>query len=115
MFSLILFSYQSSKELPKNVDHSLREGALLSAALGTGTQPGETERQGQGSGNMEVQKSLPQRLVIREAERQFHQLHSNVLFFYWSTLRRVCVSKNVYFPFKKYIFSYFSVFDKTRN
>ncbi|XP_040014130.1 microtubule organization protein AKNA isoform X2 [Xiphias gladius] len=60
-FATLMDHYQSSKELPKNVDHSLREGALLSAALGTGTQPGETERQGQGSGNMEVQKSLPQR------------------------------------------------------
>lgn len=65
---LLLFSYQSFKELPKVFDHRLREEALLS--LGTDIESGdeETERQGQRTGNIEVQKSLPQRLVLRVRE-----------------------------------------------
>lgn len=67
MSFLLLFSYQSFKELPKLLDHSQREGAPVSAALRTNMQLGdeEKERQGRGTGNLEVQKSLPKRLVSR--------------------------------------------------
>ncbi|XP_044030881.1 microtubule organization protein AKNA isoform X2 [Siniperca chuatsi] len=62
-FDTLTDHYQSFKELPKLLDHSQREGAPLSAALRTDMQPGdkEKERQGHGTGNLEVQKSLPQR------------------------------------------------------
>ncbi|XP_040914881.1 microtubule organization protein AKNA isoform X2 [Toxotes jaculatrix] len=63
-FTTLMDHYQSFKELPKIFDHSVREGAPLSAAASeTDIQPGykETDRQGQGTGNMEVQKSNPQR------------------------------------------------------
>ena len=70
-------SYQSFKELPKLLDHSQKEGAALSAASGGDMQPGEEEkeRRGQGSGKLELQESLPQRLVFRERqdELQFQQ------------------------------------------
>ncbi|XP_073333494.1 microtubule organization protein AKNA [Pagrus major] len=54
---------QSFKELPKRIDHSQREGAPLPAAVRTNIQPlhKEKERQSQGIGSMDVQKSLPQR------------------------------------------------------
>ncbi|XP_050928759.1 microtubule organization protein AKNA [Lates calcarifer] len=60
-FATLMDHYQSFKELPKVFDHRLREEALLS--LGTDIESGdeETERQGQRTGNIEVQKSLPQR------------------------------------------------------
>lgn len=70
MFFLLPFSYQSFKELPKLLDHSQREAAPLSAALRTDMHPGDEEKKGrgQGTGNLEVQKSLQQRLVFRESE-----------------------------------------------
>ncbi|GLD74051.1 AT-hook-containing transcription factor, partial [Lates japonicus] len=60
-FATLMDHYQSFKELPKVFDHRLREEALLS--LGTDIESGdeETKRWGQGTGNIEVQKSLPQR------------------------------------------------------
>lgn len=66
MFFFILFSYQSFKELPKPLDHSQKEGASR-----TDMQPGDMENEGQsqGTGNLEVQKSLPQRLVFREPNK----------------------------------------------
>lgn len=56
------FSYQSFKELPKLLDHGQKEGAI-SAALRSDLQPGdeEKERQGHRTGNLEVQKGVPQR------------------------------------------------------
>ncbi len=71
MFFLFLFSYQSFKELPKLLDHSRREGTPLSAAVRADMHPGgeEKERQSQGTGNLEVQRSLPQRLVFIEADK----------------------------------------------
>ncbi|XP_026152809.1 microtubule organization protein AKNA isoform X2 [Mastacembelus armatus] len=55
--------YQSFKELPKTLDHSLREGALLSAALGR-----RDEEQGQGSGSIYVQKGFPESKVRSDAQ-----------------------------------------------
>ncbi|XP_075936056.1 microtubule organization protein AKNA [Anarhichas minor] len=51
------------KELPKLLDNSQREGASSSAALRSDTQPSdeEKERQSHRTGDLEVQKSLPQR------------------------------------------------------
>ncbi|XP_037607862.1 microtubule organization protein AKNA isoform X1 [Sebastes umbrosus] len=62
-FTTLMDHYQSFRELPKLLDHSQREGAPLSVALRSDMQPGdeEEERQGHGTGNLEVQKSLPQR------------------------------------------------------
>uniref|UniRef100_A0A8D3AUV9 AT-hook-containing transcription factor n=1 Tax=Scophthalmus maximus TaxID=52904 RepID=A0A8D3AUV9_SCOMX len=56
-FSMSMDHYGSFQELPRTFDHGLREGALLF------TQPGdeETERWTQRSGNVGVQKGLPQR------------------------------------------------------
>nr|XP_020470799.1 AT-hook-containing transcription factor [Monopterus albus] len=64
-FAMPVDHYQSYKELPKMLDHRLREGAVLSAALGTNVQPGDEghRRRAQGSGNMEVQESVSQRIV----------------------------------------------------
>ncbi|XP_036972922.1 microtubule organization protein AKNA isoform X4 [Acanthopagrus latus] len=54
---------QSFQELPKHIDHSQREGARPPAAGRTNMQPGEEEeeRQSQGTGSMDVTKSLLQR------------------------------------------------------
>ncbi|XP_070781121.1 microtubule organization protein AKNA [Enoplosus armatus] len=62
-FDTLMDHYQSFKELPKLLDNSQGEGAPLSAASRTNMPPGdeERERQGQGTGNLEVQESLPQR------------------------------------------------------
>lgn len=73
MFFLLLFSYQSFKELPKLLDHSRREGAPLSAAVRTDMQPGDSHT----TGNLEVQRSLPQRLVFREADKMSFSLISS--------------------------------------
>ncbi|KAF0031189.1 hypothetical protein F2P81_015744 [Scophthalmus maximus] len=63
-FSMSMDHYGSFQELPRTFDHGLREGALLF------TQPGdeETERWTQRSGNVGVQKGLPQRSDIRETD-----------------------------------------------
>ncbi|XP_042251627.1 microtubule organization protein AKNA isoform X1 [Thunnus maccoyii] len=62
-FTTLIDHYQSFKELPRLLDCGLREGAPLSAASRTDLQPGEKGKEGQvqGTGNMEVQRSLPQR------------------------------------------------------
>ncbi|KAM6901527.1 microtubule organization protein AKNA [Lycodopsis pacificus] len=51
------------KELPRLLDNSQREGASSSAALRSDTQPSdeEKERRSHRAGDLEVQKSLPQR------------------------------------------------------
>lgn len=65
-----LFSYQSFAELPKTFDlHGLKEQGLCSTAQGTNVQPGIEEQERQGTRNMEVQKSLPRRLVFRDADK----------------------------------------------
>ncbi|XP_067339857.1 microtubule organization protein AKNA isoform X3 [Channa argus] len=64
-FATIMDDYQSFKELPKIVNHSLREGNLRSTDLGSNMQP-ENERQdahSQGRGNLEFKESLSQRKV----------------------------------------------------
>ena len=67
--NVFLFSYQSFKELPKLLDRSQRDGAPLPSTVRTNMQSVDKEKEGQrqGTGNLEVQKSLPQRLVFREA------------------------------------------------
>lgn len=67
MLFFFLFSYQSFQELPKPLNHRQKEGAHCSAAVRTDMQPEdkEKERQSQRTANVEVQKSLPQRLVFR--------------------------------------------------
>lgn len=71
MFFLILFSYQSFKELPKPLAHSQREEAAPLVASRTDMQPGDKEKEGQshGTGSLKVQKSLPQRFVFREENK----------------------------------------------
>ncbi|XP_031133409.1 microtubule organization protein AKNA isoform X4 [Sander lucioperca] len=61
-FATLMDHYQSFKELPKLLDHGQKEGAI-SAALRSDLQPGdeEKERQGHRTGNLEVQKGVPQR------------------------------------------------------
>ncbi|KAM7393223.1 hypothetical protein PAMA_008053 [Pampus argenteus] len=62
-FTILIDHYQSFKELPKLLDCGLREGAALSAASRTDRVPGVKgkEGHGQGTGNMDVPISLPQR------------------------------------------------------
>lgn len=77
MFFFLLFSYQSFKELPKSLDHTQRDEAPCSAPLRTDMKPGDMEQQrkGQETGNLEAQKSLQQRLVLRD---EINEQHSDV-------------------------------------
>uniref|UniRef100_UPI003AAF70CC uncharacterized protein akna n=1 Tax=Centroberyx gerrardi TaxID=166262 RepID=UPI003AAF70CC len=62
-FCMLMDHYQSFKELPNLLDHGLREGVPLFPGTGNGMQHGEEGKEGlyQGTGNVEVQNSLPQR------------------------------------------------------
>ncbi|KAK2818897.1 hypothetical protein Q5P01_024458 [Channa striata] len=64
-FVTIMDDYQSFKELPKHVDHRLREGSLQSTDLGTYVQPGNKRQDSpsQRRENTEFQEILPQRKV----------------------------------------------------
>ncbi|XP_071321830.1 microtubule organization protein AKNA isoform X2 [Trachinotus anak] len=71
-FAALMDHYQSFKELPKMFAHGHREEDFLSAALGSGMQPGdeEAERRGRGTGLMEVQKSLPERVKAKSDHQE---------------------------------------------
>ncbi|KAM9338393.1 uncharacterized protein akna [Symphorus nematophorus] len=62
-FATLTDHYQSFEELPKRLDHHQRNGAPLPSAVRTNMQSvdKDKERQSQETGNLEVQKSLPQR------------------------------------------------------
>ncbi|XP_051267620.1 microtubule organization protein AKNA isoform X1 [Dicentrarchus labrax] len=61
-FAKLMDDYQSFKELPKLLDHSQKDGALISAAVRTDKHPGDENkgRLSQGTGNLEVQRSRSQ-------------------------------------------------------
>lgn len=59
---LLLFSYQSFKELPKSFDCGQEKRGSCSTASGTRMLP-ENEEKKRHSQNMYVQESLPQRLA----------------------------------------------------
>ncbi|XP_054468783.1 microtubule organization protein AKNA [Anoplopoma fimbria] len=63
-FGTLLDHYQSFKELPKLLDNSQRQGAYVFDALRSDMQPAdeEKERQSHRTGDLEVQKSVPQRI-----------------------------------------------------
>ncbi len=94
MLFLFLFSYQSSKELRKLLDCSLREGAPLPAAGRIDTQPedAEKERLSQRAGNLRVHESLAQRFGFREADKMSCSSISSTVMFV------LAVPKHIFFP-----------------